>query len=105
AAVAELAIQLQRRTGVDITVVDAEARVLGSSRPLAYPPGTLLASEEVMQALLGGPGEVQVRDPETGLRRQLVSLPLRSGGSIVGAVQLGASLEDIFGTLADIRRI
>lgn len=104
-AVTELAIQLQRRTGVEITVVDAEARVLGSSRTALYQPGMLLASEEITQALLGGLGEMQVRDPDSGQRRLLVSLPLRSGGSIVGAVQLGASLEDIFGTLADIRRI
>lgn len=94
-----------RQVGADITIVDAQGAVLGSSRPGLYGPGAVLNLPEVKQALAGARGEALGKDPQGGERRLHLAVPIRSSGRLAGAVYLSAPLERIYLLLGDIRVI
>ncbi|MBX5477135.1 MAG: HAMP domain-containing protein [Clostridia bacterium] len=92
------------RTGSQIVVVNRDDIVLAASSVDVQPNQRFPAPEVTDGALQGVVRERSYADPR-GRRHITVAVPVSERGQIHGAVYLDASLEGVYATLADVRRI
>ncbi|MBE3590991.1 MAG: PAS domain-containing protein [Firmicutes bacterium] len=92
------------RTGSQLVVVDRDDVVLAASSVDVQPNQRFPAPEVTDGALQGVVRERSYADPR-GRRHITVAVPISERGQIYGAVYLDASLENVYATLADVRRI
>ncbi len=97
--------EFSRQAGLDIVIVDKMAAVIGASTSADARKGERYIRPEITRALAGGQSKAIRTDGESGERRLHLSVPISSGGQILGAVYLTASLEKTYRTLGDIKVI
>jgi two-component system phosphate regulon sensor histidine kinase PhoR len=92
-----------RRTGTRITVIDAAGAVLADSEKEPRDMENHLFRPEI-QAALRGEEQMSIR-PSSTLKADMMymSIPLRSGGQVVGALRLSVFMKDIEALLAVLR--
>ncbi|WP_018923265.1 cell wall metabolism sensor histidine kinase WalK [Salsuginibacillus kocurii] len=91
----------------EVQVIDENQVVLStSSVNNSHIVGQLSTEARVKRALLGHPPDDEIlRDAETGERKRVLAQPVESDGTVIGAVYIESSVEQIFGEMQDINNI
>ncbi len=99
----EVVASLARRTGTRITVIDADGDVLADSEREARDMENHFFRPEI-QASLRGEKQMSIR-PSSTLKTDMMymSVPLESGGRIVGALRLSLYMKDFETLMASLR--
>ncbi|MEW6523217.1 MAG: ATP-binding protein [Bacillota bacterium] len=98
-----LLAEFAQQSGAGIAILNTSGAVVAMSGESRFRIPDVLLKTEIAQGLAGGRGESIRRDPVTGMRLLHLTLPVRAGARLLGAVYLVASLEDVYRTLGDIR--
>jgi two-component system phosphate regulon sensor histidine kinase PhoR len=101
---AEFVSSSAKKTERRITVIDKEGKVLADSENTAGDMENHLYRPEI-QAALRGEKRISIRESST-LKREMMymSIPLESGGEVVGALRLSMFMRDLDALLATLRR-
>jgi two-component system sensor histidine kinase VicK len=90
---------------VDIQVLDKNGIVVGTNTDKQAIIGQRNTQIEVKRALLGTRDETIRINPKNGHRMKILSLPIKVGEEVVGAIYLMASMEEMYQTIRDINNI
>jgi two-component system sensor histidine kinase VicK len=90
---------------VDVQVLDKNGVVLGTSVDKQTIIGQKNTQIEVKRALSGTRDETIRINPKNGHRMKILSLPIKVGDEVVGAIYLMASMEEMYQTINDINSI
>lgn len=90
---------------VDIQVLDKNGIVIGTTGDRQAILGQRNTQIEVKRALLGTRDETIRINPKNGHRMKILSLPIKQGDEVVGAIYLMASMEEMYQTIQDINHI
>jgi two-component system sensor histidine kinase VicK len=90
---------------VDVQVLDKNGVVIGTSVDKQTIIGQKNTQIEVKRALLGTRDETIRINPKNGHRMKILSLPIKVGEEVVGAIYLMASMEEMYQTISDINSI
>jgi len=100
----KMLVDFGHQAGLEIAVFNTAGLMLASSGTLeAF--GQKANQTDVARALAGTRSEEVRVEASTGERHLHVAVPVLSGNQVVGAVYLIGSLEEIYGTLGDVRSI
>ncbi|WP_059050414.1 cell wall metabolism sensor histidine kinase WalK [Paenibacillus senegalimassiliensis] len=92
--------------GAEIQVLDASGKVLTTSKPShADYVGTKNTQTVVSRALQGIRDNEEYIIDEDNVRKKVVAKPVTSGGKIVGAIYIAASMSDLYSTMERINNI
>ncbi|MGG6310466.1 cell wall metabolism sensor histidine kinase WalK [Paenibacillus macerans] len=92
--------------GAEIQVLDASGKVLTTSKPShADYVGTKNTQTVVSRALQGIRDNEEYIIDEDNIRKKVVAKPVVSGGKIVGAIYIAASMSDLYSTMERINNI
>lgn len=92
--------------GAEIQVLDASGKVLTTSKPShADYVGTKNTQTVVSRALQGIRDNEEYIIDEDNVRKKVVAKPVISGGKIVGAIYIAASMSDLYSTMERINNI
>lgn len=94
-AIPHAEVQVLNRNGVVVSTNSANQAIIGQQN----------TQTEVKRALLGTREESIRLHPKTGHRMKIVSLPIKVGGEVVGAIYLMASMEETYETVKEINSI
>lgn len=90
---------------IDIQVLDENGIVIGTTGDKQAIIGQRNTQIEVKRALLGTRDEAIRINPKNGHRMKILSLPIKLGDDVVGAIYLMTSMEEMYQTIQDINRI
>lgn len=90
---------------IDIQVLDENGIVIGTTGDKQAIIGQRNTQIEVKRALLGTRDETIRINPKNGHRMKILSLPIKQGDDVVGAIYLMTSMEEMYQTIQDINRI
>jgi two-component system sensor histidine kinase VicK len=90
---------------IDIQVLDKNGIVIGTTGDRQAILGQRNTQIEVKRALLGTRDETIKINPKNGHRMKILSLPIKLGDEVVGAIYLMASMEEMYLTIQDINHI
>lgn len=92
--------------GAEIQVLDASGKVLTTSKPShADYVGTKNTQTVVSRALQGIRDNEEYIIDEDNVRKKVVAKPVVSGGKIVGAIYIAASMSELYSTMERINNI
>lgn len=92
--------------GAEIQVLDASGKVLTTSKPShADYVGTKNMQTVVSRALQGIRDNEEYIIDEDNVRKKVVAKPVISGGKIVGAIYIAASMSDLYNTMERVNNI
>ncbi|MFD1176542.1 cell wall metabolism sensor histidine kinase WalK [Paenibacillus puldeungensis] len=92
--------------GAEIQVLDASGKVLTTSKPShADYVGTKNMQTVVSRALQGIRDNEEYIIDEDNVRKKVVAKPVISGGKIVGAIYIAASMSDLYSTMERVNNI
>ncbi|MDC3418492.1 cell wall metabolism sensor histidine kinase WalK [Aquibacillus salsiterrae] len=90
----------------DLQVIDTQSRVIGANSQLDRVGKRITGESGVTLALNFGQDRKQIlRDPYTGNRMLVRIIPLFNGDTVVGAIKLEASMEDVYAQVQSINKI
>ncbi|SDI49285.1 cell wall metabolism sensor histidine kinase WalK [Natribacillus halophilus] len=93
-------------TGTTIQVVDSQQNILAHNQPGTQNDGLLNTEIRVSQALLDEDTNEIMLDSDTGHRIRVITEPLHDNDDqVIGAIHLEASMEDMYGEVAQINNI
>lgn len=99
---AEMVDNFNKISGAEIQVIDVNSVVISASNDATL-VGNKKTQKEITQALQGFKTESKVIDQ--GVRKLMIVVPVKDYDTIVGAVYLLASMEDIYKNIDSITRI
>lgn len=90
----------------EIQIIDATGKIVSTtSQRNQSIVGKRNTETVVTRALQGIPHHSDTLVDETGSRNQVIAMPVGSGGKVIGAVYMIASLDDMYGNINRINRI
>lgn len=101
-------LDLERLAGPDIgwiVVLDENASIIASSSASKYPAGEKLLPPEVVQATFGTVARDTRVDSKNKIPYMYLAYPVKDGEKVVGIIYLVSSMENIYKTISDTKKI
>ncbi len=94
-----------RESGLDLLLLDTDARVIAASSGMENLMGSRIVLPEIDRALSGDPSAQQIRERADRDPVLSLAMPVMHGEAIAGALYMNASLGGAYQTLHDVRTI
>lgn len=101
----ELLLELFNMDNTEVQVIDSNSTVISVSNPNLRIVGQRTTDVSVKRALLGASDEKTQIHPTTGHRTRVLSLPVYSEDTVIGAIYIEASMEEIYDQMEQINQI